>query len=266
MKIKVMLFSLVALLLTGCTTVEPHVGEEAVLIKKPRVFGDGGIDPVPIKTGLTYVAPTTEFIMVNMQPLQFEEHLEDLMSLDGVPLDFDAIIRVRIQDSVKMISKFGPEWYKVNVQKEFRNRIRQAVRKHGMNETAISTAAIDSIDDEISTAMRKYFQEAGLPLELIQMTVGKANPPPEVMKWRIETAAQEQKAITEGKRKLAEDVRLHAEESRAKADNAFRDTMQLNPNQFLELERIKMQHAVCSTGKCSFIITDGRTTPIVNTH
>lgn len=46
-----------------------------------------------------------------------------------------------------MISKFGEKWYENNVQAEFVNRVRQAIRKHGMNETAISTKAIDEIDE-----------------------------------------------------------------------------------------------------------------------
>src|SRR5512133_160720 len=127
-------------------SVKPGAGIEAVLVHKPLIFGHGGVDPEPVKTGRSYVWFTTEPIYVNMQPIQFNEHFEDLMSSDGVPLDFDSIIRLKVIDSITLIRDFGPQWYDKNVKAEFRNRVRQAVRKHGMNETAIDTKAIDAID------------------------------------------------------------------------------------------------------------------------
>lgn len=248
--------------MTGCRTVSPDAGHEAVLIMKPLFFGHGGVDPEPVKTGLIIAAMTTEAEYVSMQPIQVSEHFDDLMSSDGVPLDFDAVIRLQITDSVRLIKDFGPKWYQTNVGAEFRNRVRQSVRKHGMNETAINTAAVDDIDREVSKGMEAYFNEAKLPLRLIQMTVGKANPPDSIKNQRIETAAQQQRVLTEGQRKLAEDSRKAAEQSRAEADNAYRNAMQLSPEQFLSLERIKMQQAVCAGGKCTFIV--GNATPIID--
>jgi regulator of protease activity HflC (stomatin/prohibitin superfamily) len=223
------------------------------------------VDPTPVKTGRTYVWFTTDHIIVNMQPIQFQEHFDDLMSSDGVPLDFDGVLRLQVVDSVSLIKNFGVRWFDNNVKAEFRNRVRQAVRKHGMNETAISTKAIDEIDTEISQAMEKYLSDAKLPVRLIQVTVGKANPPDSIKNQRVETAAQQQRVLTEQQRKLAEDSRKAAELSRAEADNAYRNAMQLSPDQFLRLETIKMQRDVCGGGHCTFILTDGRVTPIVNT-
>ena len=70
----------------------------------------------------------------------------DMMSSDGVPLDFHSALRLQVTDSVTLIRSFGPDWYKNNLEQQFSTMVRQAVRKHGMNETAISTTAIDSID------------------------------------------------------------------------------------------------------------------------
>jgi hypothetical protein len=87
------------------------------------------------------------------------------------------------------------------------------------------------------------------------MTVGKANPPDAVKNQRIETATQEQRIQTE-KQKTAEDQRQQAESSRANADNAYREAMHLSPEQFIQLETIKMQQEVCGPqGKanCTFI-------------
>lgn len=248
----------------GVTAIKPGAGYEAVLIHKPMIFGHGGVDQEPVKTGRKYVAWTTYPLYVDMRPLQFPLHLEDLMSSDGVPLDFDAVIRLQVTKSVTLMEKFGPEWYQRNIQAEFSNRIRQAVRKHGMNETAIDTKAIEDIDREVSEAMNSYILQAGIPLRLIDVTVGKANPPDSIKSQRVETATQQQRIMTEQQRKLAEDSRRNAELSKAIADNTYREKMQLSPEQFLQLENIKMQEKVCSSGGCTFIIGDGKVAPIIS--
>ena len=213
-------------------SVTPGPGRETVLTDYPIFWGSGGVRPEPVITGRKFVWPTTWGVTVEMRPQQFEEHFDDLMSRDGVPLDFDAVNRLQVTDSVALISKFGEEWYKNNVAAEFRNRVRQAVRKHGMNETAIETTAVDAIDKEVSTAMEEYLKSAGLPIKLVQVTVGKANPPDAIKHQRIETASQQQRQLTEHERKLAEDQRKSAEESRADADNGYRNKMGLTPEQF----------------------------------
>lgn len=253
------------IMVSGCSRANAGAGHEIVLIEKPMIFGHGGVDDRPVKAGSEFIALTTDEVDVDMQPQQHQLHFDDIMSSDGVPLDFDAIIRLQVTDSVSLIKNFGPKWYENNVEKEFSNRVRQAVRKHGMNETAINTVAIDAIDTEVSAAMNAYIDSAKLPMKLIQITVGKANPPDSVKNQRIETAAQEQRALTEQKKKLAEDQRKMAEQSRAEADNAFRNAMQMSPEQYLRLETIKMQRDVCAGGHCTFVLTDGKVTPIVNT-
>ncbi|MGD0297116.1 MAG: hypothetical protein ABSE86_08365 [Bryobacteraceae bacterium] len=64
-----------------------------------------------------------------------------------------------------------------------------------------------------------------------------------------------------------------AEQSRADADNAYRESMHLSPEQFIQLEAIKMQAKVCGpagkvcgpAGKatCTFIHYGGAT-PVYN--
>lgn len=255
----------ISFLTTGCSTASPNAGYEAVLVEKPYIFGHGGIDPEPVKTGMTFTALSTDAIYISMQPIQAHVKFDDLMSSDGVPLDFDAVIRLQVTDSVDLIRRFGENWYANNVEREFSNRVRQAVRKHGMNEVAISTTAVDAIDSEVSLAMEKYLTDAHIPVKLIQVTVGKANPPDSIKNQRVETAQQEQRVMTEQQRKLAEDSRKAAELSRAEADNAYRNAMSLSPDQFLQLENIKMQNEVCRSGaKCTFILNNSKNQPILD--
>jgi regulator of protease activity HflC (stomatin/prohibitin superfamily) len=241
------------LLLAACSTVSPDAGQEAVLIRKPLVFGHGGVDPTPVKTGRSWVALTTQAMYVSMQPETFHLKIDDMMSGDGVPLDFDAAIRLKVTDSVKLVVSFGPEWYAKNVERPFFQAIRDAVKKRGMNEVAINALAADAIDAEVTEVMQKYLAEKQIPVALDDVTVGKANPPDAVKHQRIATAEQEQRQNTEKQAKLAEDQRLEHERSRAAADNAYREAMRLSPDQFLQLESIKAMREVCAAGKCSFV-------------
>lgn len=260
----------------GCTSVAPDQGQEAVVISKPWFFGHGGVYDEPVKTGRSYYAPSADAIYVNMQPQLFLIHFDDFMSRDGVPLDFDVALRLQITNSVKMAKDFGveevklhvgrvelpyPKWYVNNVHKNLENAVRQAVRKHGMNETAISTVAIEEIDKEITAALEEYLKKIELPAKLVDFTVGRANPPDAIKNQRIETATQEQRKTTEDMRRKAEDQRKDAEIARAAADNAFRNAMQLSPEQYLRLEQIKMQAHVCvnPNARCVF----GGVTPVV---
>jgi regulator of protease activity HflC (stomatin/prohibitin superfamily) len=245
------------LLLAGCSVYSPDAGHEVVLIDKPWFFGHGGVESEPVTTGRTWAAITTDGVDVYMQPQRYEQQLDDTMSADGVPLGFHAIINLKVTDAVSLVKNFGPDWYKNNVEQEFAQLVRQAVRKRGMNEIAISTTAIDSVDSEVESAMTSYLKDKGLPVRLITMTVGRANPPDAIKNQRIETAAQEQRVQTEKQIKLAEDQRKAAEESRAAADNAYRQAIGLSPEQYVELKRIEMEVKVCGDGKCTFIVNGG---------
>lgn len=247
------LLAIALVMLAGCHGVGPDAGHESVLISKPWFFGHGGVDSDPVKTGLTFVAWSTSSVEVSMQPQRVEVNLPDTMTSDGVPIEFHAVLAYQVTDSVRLVRDFGDDWYKNNLAQPFSTAVRQSVRKHGMNETAISTTAIDSIDQEIREAVTASITSQNLPIKLITLTVGRANPPDSVKNQRVETAAQQQRIETEKQKKLAEDQRMLAEQSRASADNAYRQQMQLSPDQFLALEQIKMLHEVCAKTACTFI-------------
>jgi regulator of protease activity HflC (stomatin/prohibitin superfamily) len=238
---------------SGCSSVTPDAGHQSVLIEKPIIFGRGGVDPNPVAAGRTFVAWTTQDVDVNMQPQKYDTEMPDIMTSDGVPITFHAIAIMQVTDSVTLVRNFGVDWYKNNVEEQFKTMVRQAVRKHGMNETAISTAALDQIDSEIQSELIGFLKEKNLPVKLVTMTVGKANPPDAIKTQRIETAAQEQRIQTEQQTALAEKQRQQAETNRAEADNAYRESMHLTPEQFIELQRIKMLNDVCAKTACTFI-------------
>lgn len=264
---RLLLLLVLAVVSTGCISPRSiDAGHEGVIVRYPTIFAwlvTDGVLPEPEQPGTTWRAWSTTVIPVDMRPGQWNIHVDDFMTSDGVPLDFDAVIRLRIVNSVRLISEFGEQWFERNVQQEFLNRLRQSVRQHGMNETAIETAAIEEIDQQVSDAMAEYIAGANLPVELIQVTVGRANPPDAVMTQRVETATQQQRQLTEQQRQLAEEQREAAERAAAIADNAYREGLGLTPAQFLIIEQYEMLREVCRAGGSCTLITGIDAAPVV---
>jgi hypothetical protein len=110
-----------------------------------------------------------------------------------------------------------------------------------MNEMAIMATAAESVDLEVTNHLLAIVKETGVPVKILDVSLGRANPPDAILHQRVETAAQEQRINTEKQRKLAEDQRKMAEESRAAADQAYNQKMGLNTEQYVSLRAIEMQ-------------------------
>ena len=134
-------------------SVAPESGFEAVLIEKPMFWGSGGVDQTPVSTGSEYVAWTTESVMVDMRPQQFTVQLTDVLSADHVPLRFDCAIRLQVKDSVKLVKRFGLQWYTTLIEKEFISRVRLAVNQHSAG--VINSLVVAAIQNEVSQAMQR---------------------------------------------------------------------------------------------------------------
>ncbi len=255
----------------GIKTTTPDAGHEVVLIRKPLFFGSGGVDSTPVRPGLKYIAWTTQAVDVNMQPSRVDSEFNDLMTSDGVPIDFHAVISYVVIDSVRLVRDFGAEmtpsgvpgfWVR-NLDQPFRTAVRDSVKKHGMNEMAIMATAAEAVDQEVTNHLLAIVKETSVPVRILDVSLGRANPPDAILHQRVETAAQEQRINTEKQRKLAEDQRKLAEESRAAADQAYNQRMGLNTEQYVSLRAIEMQREVCAKGTCTFLF-GGNATPLLN--
>ena len=270
LKFVVLAILVLAVSAAACRTVTPDAGHEAVLVRKPLIFGSGGVDPNPVKTGLKYVAFTTSSVDVNMQPMRIDSEFTDLMTSDGVPIDFHAVITVQVTDSVKLVRDFGAElasngpgfWIR-NLDQPFRTAVRDSVKTHGMNEMAIQATAAEAVDRVVTEHLLTIIKDTGVPVRILDVSLGRANPPDAILHQRVETAAQEQRINTEKQKKLAEDQRKMAEESRAAADQAYNQKMGLNTEQYVALRAIEMQREVCAKGNCTFLF-GGNATPLLN--
>lgn len=254
----------------ACRTVAPDAGHEAVLVRKPLIFGSGGVDETSVKAGRKYIAFTTEWVDVNMQPMRIDAEFTDLMTSDGVPIDFHAVISLQVTDSVKLVKDFGadfvgnvPGFWMRNLDQPFRTAVRDSVKAHGMNEMAIQATAAEQVDKVVTEHLLSIIKETGVPVRILDVSLGRANPPDAILHQRVETAAQEQRINTEKQKKLAEDQRKMAEEARAAADQAYNQKMGLNTEQYVALQAIQMQRDVCSKGGCTFLF-GGNATPLLN--
>ena len=232
----------------------------------------------PVKTGLSFVAWTTNVVYINVMPQMIKEHFDDLMSKDGVPLSFDAYVKLQVIDSVGLVQKFSggmydvedehlkaarlPAWYAQNLQGPVRNIVRDAVKQYGMNEVAITYVANQAIEKQVQQGIERVIARTGVPVKLVDFTLGKANPPDSVLNQRVQTAKEQQRQITEQQTQLAEQARKGAETARAEADNAYRQSMGLSPEQFVQLQQIQMQREVCLHTQCTFVA--GNALPIIN--
>jgi len=271
MTLGAMVLAFVAALLAGaCGTVQPDAGHEAVLVRKPLLFGSGGVDPAPVKAGLKYVAFTTKSVDVNMQPMRVDVNFDDLMTSDGVPIDFHSVISLQVVDSVKLVRDFGadfagnvPGFWMRNLEQPFRTAVRDAVKAHGMNEMAIQATAAEAVDQKVTEHLLAIVKDTGVPVKILDVSLGRANPPDAILHQRVDTAAQEQRINTEKQKKLAEDQRKMAEESRAAADQAYNLKMGLNTEQYVALQAIAMQREACAKGTCTFIF-GANSVPMIN--
>lgn len=268
-----MLAAVTLCLLGGCSVAAPNAGHEAVWMEKPLFFGHGGVDQTPVMAGREYGAITSEAIDVDMLPQRIDMEFDDMMTKSGVPVSFHVVAQFKIVDPVKLVSQFGADrdekgnwgFWDRNLDQPLRTAVRDSVKQRDMQEMAISQTAADAVGNEVSTAAILIVQKLGVPIVFTAINVGRVNPPDAIKDQRIATATQEQRAITEQQTKLAEDQRKAAEQSRAAADNAYREAMQLSPDQFLQLERIKMQRDVCAHGgtNCTFFIGGGAS-PVID--
>lgn len=82
----------------ACGLAKADAGQEVVLVKKPILFGHGGVDPTPVTTGTQMIALTTDEVLVNMIPEQHTEDFDDIMTADNVAVDFSAYVKTKVID------------------------------------------------------------------------------------------------------------------------------------------------------------------------
>jgi len=231
---------------SGCVLVAIDAGHEGVLVEKPFIFGHGGVDPVPVKTGRAAIAPTTQMIAVDIRPVQYSEHF-DIISAENAPVSFDAFLIANVIEgrSPELISKYGPSWYATNAKEAFRTFVREEVQKYPLFQLTTDPTTRAKLQDAIAKEVHaKLIEKQGIPVRLNRIVVGSILPPKGVVEQTTQTIIQEQRKITMVEFQKAEEAREKAEKQRGIADRAYRESVGLTAPEFVDLRRIEVQKEI----------------------
>jgi hypothetical protein len=227
---------------TSCTSVTPDAGQEAVLIHKPWFFGTGGVDNTPVETGLEYTWLSTDYVVVNMLPVKYDETLDDVTSNDNTLLDFNTQIQLQVQDnkSPVLIKNYGENWYVNVIQEQFRNTVRNYISKFGPFDLMSNREVLDSINVAVKNDMIAHIrsmsnQSGELPITVVNVLVGRAIPNDMQKAEMNRTAAATQAKRTEESRLEMLKAKEDAERQRAIADKAYQEELGLTTDQFIQL-------------------------------
>ena len=246
MKNKIITLSIVATtLFTGCVSPSNvDAGEEGVLIYKPWIFGHGGVDGTPIKTGLAWTVWSTQVERVTVKPFNIDETFDDLITKDNNPVDFSVHMTFQhIEGKTPiLVEKFGiPKegnlgsgWYASKIQQPLRNDVREFVKDYSMFEISTNPAIANLLQSVVAKKVQEFILKEGMPTSLVNVSVGKVMPPQSVVDATLATAAQKQNVLTQEARVKAEQSREVAEKASAKADKAYMLEMEMTPQQYLK--------------------------------
>lgn len=244
-KVLAFMLLMISLMISGCVSPSNiDAGEEGVLIYKPWVFGHGGVEKEPIKTGLTWTVWSTQVERVNVKPFNINENFDDLITKDNNPVDFSVHMTFKHIDGKTpiLIEKFGlmkednpnAGWYPSKIQQPLRNDVREFVKDYSMFEISTNPEIANRLQSVVAKKVQEFIKKEGMPTMLVNVSVGKVMPPQSVVDATLATAAQKQNVLTQEARVKAEQSREIAEKASARADKAYMQEMSMTPQQYLK--------------------------------
>jgi len=266
-KFNLLLILLACLVNTACLSPSGvDAGEEGVLIYKPWIFGHGGVDSDPVKTGLTWTVWSTSVERYNIKPVKYTEKFVDLTALDNVAIDFNTYLTLKVQEgrSPLLHEKSGVQWYDNKVKDYFRTVVRNEGRTKTSIELRTKPEIISASQDMIKEIISVYIKDIGLPVDVVKVVIGKVIPPQGVLDEAERTAAQKQRVQTQIARTKAEDSRASAEKSKALADLAFAKEFNMTTDQFLRNKNLDIMEKAVDKGSVSLIMNASDAKPIFN--
>lgn len=229
-------------------TVEP--GHELVVNDKPYFWGHDGVRAEPIKEGRVMLWRTSSVTDVRMTPQSTPVRVDDFSSSDNILLDFETTLQWRVKNSVDLVQNFGDEWFKNNIQNQYLSIVRDAVKMRTMPQMMSDPKVAQNVDDEVTTKIRALVKDERIPIEIMNVSLGRAKPNDAVLTQMNATAAEQQREKTMVAATAAERQRELEQRAKATADNAYRNAMQMNPEQFIQLEYIRRMSEACSKSTC----------------
>ena len=225
--------------------VRVEADEEAVLIDKPIIFGHGGVNNTPVRTGLKWCWRSTSAQKFKITPQRYDEVFDDIFSNDNTPLDFNTYINIQIErgKTPALLQNYGVDWYKNNIQVFYRNKTREYVSMYSPFDLISNREVLNRIDSAIIRDMRAHIAELSkykkFPVTILSVTTGAAKPNKDQLQEMNKTAQYIQQKRSMEQKTIAETARAEAERKRAEADKAYMSAMNLSPQQFISLKWIE---------------------------
>lgn len=226
-------------------SVSPDADEEAVLIKKPWIFGHGGVVDSPVESGLTWCWFSTHSEYFKIVPVKHQVDMDDLFSDDNTPLDFHTIIITQIKKgkSPILLRNYGKDWFNTNLYNYYCNLVRDHISQHSPFDLMSNRQILNEIDDKVLKQMQFYVETLSknkeFPVVVKQVTIGKATPNKEQLAEMNKTARAVQAKQTQEREAEVQLAREKAERQRAKADKAYMEEMHLSAQDFIQLKWIE---------------------------
>lgn len=234
---------LAATMLTSCYRVQPNGGQESVLIYKPMFIGHGGVDKTPVSTGSTWCVVTTDHVEFPITPITITEEFQNMIPADNTPISFSVYLKVQIISgrTPELYEKFTVDWYAHNLQATFRTMVRDRASAYKMFELASKREISSKLEQELTKEISAYATSIGLPIVVMQVSIGAITPPNEVLNETKNTAAQNQSILTQAARASAELSRKQAEINKAIADKAYMSEMHMSIDEYLKLRQLEIE-------------------------
>ncbi|ENO8810402.1 SPFH domain-containing protein [Photobacterium damselae] len=243
MKKTLLIGMLASCVLSGCGTYSSSPGEEIVLIDKPFFVGEGGMRPEPLTKGRQWYWLSTLGIKYDSRPKRYDLELSNLIAKDNVPITMEVGVELQMfeGESPKLHSKFGPNYYKNNIELKFINLVRNYARTISSSDlTSLDTTSIQG-QQIIKEELSEFLVSMDIPIKVNQVFINRATPPKEVLTEIANTASQRQRIKTEEQRRAAELARKQAEIAKAAADKAYKSEFGMTADQYLQLRGIEVQ-------------------------
>ncbi|GHV24490.1 hypothetical protein FACS1894176_00970 [Bacteroidia bacterium] len=226
---------------SSCSLESLDGDEVGVWVKKPWIFGDGGVSDKVLLEGSAWKVFSTDFLTFKRVPIKETIEFNDLMTDDNTPIDSKAHIFLLIDDSLANVlyKNYGKDWYDNNIKEKFSKAVRDKLSQYAMYDLTSNREIYDVIEPEIISIMTNYVRELSkdriFPVKVINVIIDRAVPGnDDIAKQVNETAAQIQAKKTQIEQFKTDVEREKAEKQKAIADKAYQTEMGFTTSQYLQ--------------------------------
>lgn len=237
-------------------------GTQTVVVDTPMFFGQGGMRAEPLQPGSTWIWKTTKTYVVDPKPMVVAVPIDDFVSQDNILLDFESTVTLRVTNWPDMIQRFGAEWWKNNLHRPYVTAVRTQVKQNSMSGLMSNIDVSARVDAALTKALEDKVKELGMPAQVIDINLGKAKPNQTILAQMDATATQQQRLLTLEQSRLAEVKRAEEQKAKADADNAYRNQIGLNVNEFVQLQLADKQIQACKGAQQCIILPPGTPTVV----